>query len=265
MVPSIELVHLVWAPLGPVPFTRFLASYRSHDAGAAHRLLLVAKKFRDAGHREPWDELVSGLDHEWVEMPEPALDLAAYRRIAAAGSARLVCFTNSTTVALAEGWLAALAGVLEDSAVGMAGATGSWESTYTAAPPWLKPLRLRHFAPFPNPHLRTNSFVLERELMLDLDWPDVGMDKLAALRLENGRRSINRQIEQRGLETVVVGRDGRAYGPQEWPASRTFRSGDQGNLLVGDNRTAEYRDADASRRRELARFAWGPSASAARR
>jgi len=55
----------------------------------------------------------------------------------------------------------------------------------------------------------------------------------------------------------VAGRDGRVYGSEEWPASRTFRSGEQDNLLVADNRTEQYHAADPTRRGELARFAWG--------
>jgi hypothetical protein len=257
----VDLVHLVWAPLGIEPFERFVSSYRAHPAGLEHRLVLVFKEFGDARRSAAWDALAEQVAHRRVDMPDPALDLAAYRRVAVGSDAARLCFTNSAAVVLADGWLAALDSALAAPGVGMAGATGSWESTYTSAPIWLRPFRRRHFGPFPNPHLRTNAFMLDRDLMLDLDWPDVGTDKLAALRLENGRRSISRQVVERGLSLVVAGRDGRVYEEPEWPASGTFRSGAQANLLVGDNRTDQFRDANPARRRELARFAWGTAAS----
>ncbi|HWM09613.1 MAG TPA: hypothetical protein VNO82_09710 [Solirubrobacteraceae bacterium] len=253
----IDVVHLVWAPLGPQPFERFLRSYLDRPAGAEHRLVLVLKEFRDRSHSAAWDALAEQVPHVRVEMPEPLLDLGAYRRVALASDARALCFTNSSTELLADGWLSALDRALQDPHVGMVGATGSWESAYSAAPIWLKPLRRRHFAPFPNPHVRTNAFMLDRELLLSLDWPEVGTDKLAALRLESGRRSISSQVLARGLAIEAVGRDGRRHSPSDWPASGLFRSGDQQNLLAGDNRTAQYRDAELGRRRELARFAWG--------
>lgn len=253
----IELIHLVWAPLGPEPFDRFLRSYVDHRAGVEHRLVLVFKEFRDAEHSAAWDARAEHVPHVRVEMPEPVLDLGAYRRVALAGDAHRLCFTNSNAEVLADGWLSALDRALDDPAVGMVGATGSWESAYSAAPIWLKPLRRRHFRPFPNPHLRTNALMLDRQLLVGLDWPDVGTRKLAALRLESGRHGISSQVLGRGLSIDVVGRDGLRYPWEEWPVSGTFRSGDQSNLLVGDNRTAQYRDAEPARRRELTRFAWG--------
>lgn len=257
---DLDLVHLVWAPLGPQALERFLASYRAHPAGVDHRLVLVFNGFRDSEHRAPWDELTGAFDHDRLDMLEPALDLACYRRAASESTARRLCFVNSYAAVLADGWLQALTGALDAPDGGMAAATGSWESTYSAAPVWLKPLRRRAFSPFPNPHLRTNAFALDRELLLDLEWPEVGTDKLAALELENGRRSLSHQVTVRGLATVVAGRDGHAYLPDQWPASATFRSGEQENLLVADNRTEQYAEADPQRRRELARFAWGDAA-----
>ena len=44
--------------------------------------------------------------------------------------------------------------------------------------------------------------------------------------------SFTHQILQRGLHPVVVGRDGRAYDIDGWPASATYRAGGQQNLLV---------------------------------
>jgi hypothetical protein len=120
----------------------------------------------------------------------------------------------------------------------------------------MRRVRMRSFVPFPNPHVRTNAFMIERSLMLSLEWPAV-RTKTSAWKLENGRPSVTRQVWARDLEALVVGRDGRAFQPPSWPESRTFRSGDQDNLLVADNRTREYAEAPPERRRWLAGLAWG--------
>ena len=60
---------------------------------------------------------------------------------------------------------------------------------------------------------------------------------------------MTRQLLKKGLEPLVVGRDGRAYGMGEWYESRTFRSGDQSNLLISDNHTRYYAGADPEERR----------------
>ncbi|HEY5053830.1 MAG TPA: hypothetical protein VII45_10525, partial [Solirubrobacterales bacterium] len=109
--------------------------------------------------------------------------------------------------------------------------------------------------PFPNPHLRTNGFALDRELLLSLDWP-TGLTKLGAVALEGGSRSLTRQVQERGLATVVVGRNGVAYPPERWRQSATFRAGQQANLLLADNRTRHYQEAGPLTRRGLAWLAW---------
>lgn len=255
-MPELVVVHLVWAPLGVEPFRRFVESYLSRTAGTDHRLLLVFKEFRDDDHRVPWDALARRVDHERCHMPERALDLTAYARVARSTDAQRLFFCNSSSVLLVDDWLATMANQLDEPGVGMVSASGSWESAYSAAPLWLKPLKRRHFDPFPNPHLRTNAFMMDRNVLCSLDWPDV-TDKEPAHRLESGRRSVTRQLWARDLETLVVGRDRRGYSPDDWPASRTFRSGGQANLIVADNRTREYDEAEPARRRELARLAWG--------
>ena len=86
---------------------------------------------------------------------------------------------------------------------------------------------------------------------------DAAQDKRDTYLLESGRRSITRQILERGLRAVVAGRDGRAYGVKDWAASRTYRSGEQDNLLVADRRTEDWLAASPRLRRRLSRDAWG--------
>jgi hypothetical protein len=120
---------------------------------------------------------------------------------------------------------------------------------------------LVQFADFPSPHLRTNALLVDRERWLDVCRPSP-RDKLAAHRLESGRRGITARLTAMGLRVVVVGRDGRAYERSQWPDSRTFWQSSQENLLVADNQTRAYADGDAQRRRVLSGYAWGFQANA---
>ena len=116
-----------------------------------------------------------------------------------------------------------------------------------------------HYPVFPNPHLRTNAFVVRRDILLGLRVGDVDT-KEGAERFESGSHGLTRQLRDRGLAALVVGRDGRAFGPEQWPTSGTFRSGEQANLLVSDNRTRQYAEGDVATRRRLASLAWGNAA-----
>jgi hypothetical protein len=256
--PDIAVVHLVWAPLGASTLEEFLAAYDKNPAGVAHRLVMILNGFEgdDDPRRVEVDRLLEGVEHQQIVMAEPVSDLGAYRETAAQLDARTLCFLNSYSRPLVENWLALLAHASSDSSVGMVGTGGSYESAYSAAPFWLRRRRQRDFDPFPNPHLRTNGFMLDRELLLNLEWPSV-RSKAEAWALESGKRSISRQVWERELDVLVIGRDGVAYSSERWRESATFRSGGQRNLLVGDNRTLQYEQADAVMKRRLEEMAWG--------
>lgn len=115
---------------------------------------------------------------------------------------------------------------------------------------------------FPAPHLRSNAFLLDRQLMLRLEAGPL-LDKDATYLLESGRRSLTRQIQRMGLQTLVAGRDGATFGPREWALSHTFWQGAQENLLVADNQTRAYEHGDSELRHAFSGHAWGELAAPA--
>lgn len=97
---------------------------------------------------------------------------------------------------------------------------------------------------------------MRRERMLEMGLDEV-TDKHSAYLVESGYRSITRRIESDRQRVAVVGRDGTVYELSDWPRSRTFRTGLQENLLVGDNRTRDWEQASMRLRRRLTRDSWG--------
>ena len=115
------------------------------------------------------------------------------------------------------------------------------------------------FERFPAYHVRTNAFMASRRILQSLDRPAIDSKRDAYL-LESGRNSLTRQVQRMGLRTLLVDRDGTSYKHEDWHLSRTFWQGDQEGLLIADNQTRIYAEADAERRRLLSRFAWGAKA-----
>jgi hypothetical protein len=257
----IGVVHLVWGPLGPEPLRDFVASYRAHPAGAEHELVVVSNGVTDRSLLRELD----GVEHRLIELDEPVLDLAAYDRAARALTHERLCFLNSYSVILGDDWLAHLARALDEPDAAIVGATASWESQAEwrrGAPRyWLYQLTglreaRRDYPRFPNPHIRTTGFMIPRELLLELGLGGA-VDKRAAYMLESGWNGITRELRRRGRRALVVGRDGRSFDVDDWPASGTFRLGDQDNLLISDNQTRAYQGAWERLRRRLRRAAWG--------
>ncbi len=274
---ALGVVHLVWAPLGPGPVRSFLRSYHAHPPGIAHELVIVLNGApaddgpnRAGGRgtaaltREGLAAELAGTEHRLITLERPVLDLAAYGLAARALNHQRLCFLNSYSVILADGWLAILTQALDDPGTGLVGTTASWESQSR----WIRgrarywPYQLarlraarRDYPRFPNPHIRTAAFMIERTILLAMNL-DAARDKRDTYLLESGRRSITRQVLERALRAVVVGRDGRVYGVKDWAVSRTYRSGEQDNLLVADRRTADWQSASPRLRRRLSRDAW---------
>jgi hypothetical protein len=255
-MPDLCLVHLLWGPFGPEAAARFGAAYRAVDPGAEHRFVALYNGF--GGDVDATRAALGVRVDQEVHVHGRVQDLVAYRHALDAVPCERVAFVNGWAEPLVDGWLAALAGALDEPGVGIAGATGSWESPASEAPPHLRLHRRRLFDPFPNPHVRTNAFALPTELARSLRW-DAGRRKVHAEALESGKAGLTRQVVDRGLRPVLVSRRG-LVDVDGWPEARVFRSGRQEELLVRDNRTRQYDDADRRRRTVLARMAWGDRA-----
>jgi hypothetical protein len=276
MSQEIELVHLVWKPAGIEVFRNFVRAYREHPAGIDHKLVVLYNGFR-GDDMDDHRELLINTPHRELRLPERASDIQAYMRGAQLTESRYLCFVNSFSTPLASGWLRALYEHVAQPRVGAVGATGSWESHYTnylrsldaIGPPssltqraktlvWRLKLRRRraHFYPAPNPHLRTTGFMIERSRWLSLQTSPL-RSKWHTHLFESGMEGMTPRLKYAGLEVLVVGRNGVAYPNEKWPESGTFRSGNQDNLLVADNRTREYDEAGDEARRHLRLLAWG--------
>lgn len=271
----IAVVHLVWAPLGVQPLRTFLRCYREHPAGAEHRLVILlngagAGGPAPSGERERLLAELAEVEHRLIEPERPMLDLPAYGYAARALEDESLCLLGSYCEPLADRWLAMLAGALAQPDIGLAGASGSWESQseWSRGPLAHRARQLatlarsrRDYPRFPNPHVRTSAFAIARTRLLDASVL-AASSKRAAYLLESGRVSITRRVQAQGLRAVVVGRDEGVYDVERWPESRTYRSGGQRNLLIADNRTREWERCPPRRKQRLSRDAWGARALA---
>lgn len=270
---QIGVVHLARAQNGLKPFEDFLRSYRQHPAGIAHDLVVVFKGFGSKEAAAPWEKAVSDIPHKTIFISDWGFDLRAYRLAAEQVENPFVYFLNSFSEILSDGWLGKTFTLIQRGGVGIVGATGSWESMYSNAirdfgkfAPTAFGSRLSGIArvkackicfnSFPNYHIRTNAFMMSRDIMLGL-WPRIIITKRGAYLFENGKNGLTKRILSLGLNALVVGKDGVGYNKEEWVGSNTFRKSEQQNLLVADNQTRLYQNADEQIRIRLSAFAWG--------
>ncbi len=277
---NICVVHLVRAKNGIEPLRRFLESYTRNHGGIEHDLLLVFKGFRNKELPSAYQQLLEAYPHEAMFVKDRGYDILPYYTAAKRFNYDYFCFLNSFSVILDEQWLRKMYNHITRPGVGLVGATGSYQSTYTDllnSPKIQSPLLRRRivgtillpllilkcrrdFYSYPNYHIRTNAFMIAGDLMRSI--------KVGAIRrkwdcytFESGKKGLTHQILRKNLRALVVGKNGRAYEKEEWVNSFSFWQGDQGNLLVADNQTNAYTTGDLQTKWKYARYAWADRAN----
>jgi len=108
----------------------------------------------------------------------------------------------------------------------------------------------------PNPHIRTNGFLVGREAYIAAAIGPL-LTKQECHQLESGKNSLTRHFLDKNFPVVLVNADNQIFQIDDWPSSRTFRLHDQEKLLVGDNRSEKFHSGFAKRRNLHAAASWG--------
>lgn len=265
----------------------FFESYRRFGAGHPHDLVVVMKGWEGVAGQDEVACMAAAHSATIIHLPDDGYDWGAYMRAAGLLPHEWLCFLNTHSRIMSQGWLAKMCNAAEQPTVGAAGATASLGSILPAFklfPQQLRDIRERkgllkaaaaaayfgpaypigfvkhvwRFSGMPNPHLRSNAFLVRRQDFVEFcKTTKIPRSKGDTLILEHGKMSLTRFLHAKGRVTVVVDANGRAYPPDAWAESGTFWVPGQPNLLVGDNQTQAYHNAGVYRRRFLELAAWG--------
>lgn len=110
------------------------------------------------------------------------------------------------------------------------------------------------FPRFPNPHVRSNGFILRRSDFVKFI---VQPTKKSTFGFESGPNGLSQTLLNEGKRLVMVDRHGRCHDQEDWPHARCFRSGDQQNLLLADNQTRAYDRLSQNERVTSLMMSWG--------
>ena len=277
---SVSVVHLIWLPYGIDFFHSFLESYKKFPAGYEHDLVLLFNGVTNKIETKPYHELISstGIEYKSFYLSN-GQDITAYSWIAGQLNSEFILFFNSFSTFMAENWLFKYMTAIPAADIGIVGATASMESHYSAVYSkltWIwekdKPFNYNFrkyklflkvffywrwfFKPFPSPHIRTNAFIIRRELFLEIVPKEI-RNKFEAYRFENGRNSLTVRCEKRKLKALVIDKNGKTYLSDHWKESCTYRINDQKNLLISDNRTKLYSEGSLEEKKLMTKLSWG--------
>jgi len=279
---KVSVVYLIWVPYGVTLFQDFVISYKKHNSGSEHRLILLFNGVNDLNDTNPFHAVAKQFDLSYESFyKKNGLDLEAYFWLAKQFDSRYFLFLNSFSLILDNDWLLKLMKHMNSSKAGIISPSGSYQSYYSTvflnnSWRWDKSKSLKEnylkyklllkaifywrflFPPFPDQHIRTNAFLITRKLFLSLRINSL-KNKFMAYQLESGYKSMTRQIIEKGYDVLVVDKNGKAYKISEWNKANIFWKGNQEDLLIGDKQTEYYRSSNDATRNKLRQLAWGES------
>ncbi|MDQ6756637.1 MAG: hypothetical protein M3004_06845 [Bacteroidota bacterium] len=278
---NISVVYLIWLPAGTESFYKFIYSYLHNIAGLSHQLIMLFKDSEiDSKDTDPYHRYLEEMNIHYTSLYfKGGLDIDAYFFAAKNISKDLILFLNTNSILLSDNWLLKMYDNIIKENVAMVAATGSFQSYSSTAfirNSWQyeRQKSFSHnfrkyklfiksffyyklfFKSFPNPHLRTNGFMIWKNIFLEIKYKPL-TSKLRAYSFESGRNSITNQILKNNKNVLVVDKFGNKYEINSWYDSKTFWSFNQENLLIADNQTKKYLSASENKRRIYTLIAWG--------
>ena len=270
------------APYGIGHFKTFADSYYRFAAGCKHQLLIA---FNGVGlkHPNPPEEYFAYLKGiggraDKCFYYQQGQDLEVYQQVASEVQTGYILFLNSYSMLQAANWLKHYVDNFDNRwgllvPVPPARATipqyfknmpARWEAekgffyNFRKYKLFVKAFFYWRFLfrPFPNPHIRTNAFMVRRELFLTMQ-PGPVDTKFRAYQFENGRKSLTAFYKAKGLKTLVVDSNGKTYAPADWKNSRTFWMAGRKTCWCLITRPGCIPDASTEEKKTMTWLAWG--------
>jgi hypothetical protein len=231
-----------------INFQNFADSYKKFRPGLAHTFFIIFKGFHDKNLLKKAKTIFRSLNYSPFFCGDNEFDIGAYRDFARAHEFDYVLFFKSSNKILAENWLLKYYGLMIQPGVGSVASSGSFESLHL-----LNPL----FPEFPNPHIRSCSFMIRRSVFLEIVGNAPFKTKMDCYLFESGPNSMTRQLLEMKLDVLIVGKNGRGYSKNNWHLSKTSRLYDESNLLICDIQNTLFKQASWEQRKILCNSAWG--------
>ena len=258
-------------------FLHFCKSLNMYHPGKNLDLHIVFKGFSEVP--SIINLLPKGCNVSTVLLDDLAFDINSYYYVAKKNSSDLILFLNSYSVLNGDNWLKKYYDAHVSTGSLLIGATGSYEASDFSLPYFSLscPVSLVKFFPrvlfrlfnlikyshsgkvsFPNPHIRTNAFLISRKLFIRY-FQLYGLPKTKndCHNIESGVISLTQYALAENCNPGLIDKNGVFFDLSRLYLSNTYRANSQEGLLVSDNRTREFSAASFCGKNSLSYDAWG--------
>ncbi|MBD1159374.1 hypothetical protein IDG58_04235 [Pelagibacterales bacterium SAG-MED19] len=227
----------------------FKNNYLKFNSGFSHNLVICFKLLNQKQITNIIKEL---SDLEFINFVDPYnendFDFGTYKRVAELYHDKQIFFLNSHSYPICENWLLKLMSNSGNNI--LIGTSASNESLldsfklkkkYKIFSYLFRKMRLkRKFNIFPNPHLRTSSFLIKGDKLFDyLKYIKI-QNKEDAWEIESGKQSLTNYFRKNNFDIFVINSDGSKFTEDNWIYSETYCYSKQLKSIISDKHTRKY-------------------------
>tara|TARA_B100001027_G_scaffold140424_1_gene97652 strand:- start:214 stop:1011 length:798 start_codon:yes stop_codon:yes gene_type:complete len=243
----------------------FKKNYLRFSSGYDHDLLICFKMIDE----KKIEYIKKNLDDlNYISFVDYVLkndyDFGSYKRIAEKYPDRDIFFLNSHSFPVCNDWLNKLMKFKDD--ITLIGTSASNESLidslvlkkkYKILPYLIKKLIYnKYFKRFPNPHIRTSSFLINSQIFLDYMADKKINTKLDVWKLESGIGSLTNYFKDKNYNIYVINSDGNKFEEKDWKLSETYNYYEKPKLIISDKHTRKYDELDKNDKLISRRKVW---------
>lgn len=245
----------------------FKHNYVNYNAGLDHELVICFKLIKQNTINIILNKL-EGLKYKSFIDPflKNDFDFGSYKRVSEKYSLRDILFLNGHSYPVSDNWLKKLMKYKKENT--LIGTSASYESIvnsiklkkkYKFMSYFLKLYRYKkNFLEFPNPHIRTSSFLIRGKLFLDFIKNKKINNKEDAWKIESGKDSLTNYFKKKNYDIFVINSDGRKYLENEWKLSETYNYLNQNKSIISDKHTRKYLKLSEDEKKLNQIKNWGP-------
>ena len=189
----------------------------------------------------------------------------AYKRIAEMHYNKQILFMNSHSYPICDNWLLKLTNFSDDNT--LIGTSASNESIlesiklkkkYKVFSYIFKKIYYKYkFKPFPNPHIRTSSFLVKGKRFLEYISNKKITSKKDTWMIESGKHSLSNFFKINSYNVYLVNSDGDKFIEEDWKLSETYNYFEQSKSIISDKHTRKYENLNDNDKQISRKRVWG--------
>ena len=244
----------------------FKKHYNKYKSGSKHSLL-ICFKLLDKKKILTLKKLLKKFDY--IEFIDPVYindyDFGSYKRVAEKYPNYKILFLNSHSYPISKNWLKKL--LFHFKIKTIVGTTASNESLLTSLKIkkiykflsyYYKLIRYKEkFKPFPNPHIRTSSFLIKGSDFISFVKRKNFLNKEDAWFAESGFSNLTNFFKKKKFNIYVVNSDGLKFTQSNWKSSETYNYLNQSKSLISNKHTRKYLKLSIRDRALASMLSWG--------